>query len=179
MCIYRVYWITNVSFLLSFFLSFLPFLLPLLQVSIKWKNDWFQGTVDKYNPLSNEHHVTYSDGDSRWYTAGKTMFKNPKGSHAYKVLEYGEAMKGVNDEGALEEAKLQPLTVLGDHFDLLFDLLNIGSQRVLEQAWALLALLPTNQGLLERLKGCNGEMDWDAILPLDRCEYVYMFILYM
>ena len=95
------------------------------------------------------------------------MFKNVKGSHAYKVLEYGEAMNGVNDHRSLEEAKLQPLTDLGDHFDLLFDLLNIGSQRVLEQAWALLALLPTNQGLLERLKGCNGEMDWDAILPLD------------
>ena len=43
-------------------------------------------------------------------------------------------------------------------------------KRVLEQAWALLALLPTNERLLGTIKDCAagaGGVDWNSILPLD------------
>ena len=48
------------------------------------------------------------------------------------------------------------------------DLLACGSQRVLEQAWALLVMLPTNATLRGQLVECGdggGKADWPALLP--------------
>ena len=38
------------------------------RVKIEWPgDDWYPGVVDKYDKESGRHHVSYDDGDTRWY----------------------------------------------------------------------------------------------------------------
>ena len=41
------------------------------KVSFQWKQRggvrWYTGMVDKYDAAKKQHHVTYEDGDSKWY----------------------------------------------------------------------------------------------------------------
>ena len=39
-----------------------------LNVQVTWRgNNRFKGTIDQYRSADGKHHITYRDGDKRWY----------------------------------------------------------------------------------------------------------------
>ena len=39
------------------------------KIKVWWSGNkkFFKGTVDQYNAVSNQHHVSYEDGDEKWH----------------------------------------------------------------------------------------------------------------
>eukprot|EP00947_MAST-08B_sp_MAST-8B-sp1_P005561 g5561.t1 len=45
-------------------------------ILVSWnQGKWFSGVVDKYDEKKQKHHVTYADGDEKWYDMSKKTFK--------------------------------------------------------------------------------------------------------
>ena len=71
-------------------------------ISVKWKKDWYGGTVTAYNEEDKQHKVVYADGDIRWYTfLSETRCKNDKGRHHFKVRAYGANLAVMDTGGAV------------------------------------------------------------------------------
>ena len=46
------------------------------RVSVQWaRNNWYEGSIDEFDPNTGMYHVTYDDGDVRWYDLSKKVFK--------------------------------------------------------------------------------------------------------
>ena len=38
-----------------------------VQIYWSYEEKWYDGVVDKFNPKTGKHHVSYDDGDKLWY----------------------------------------------------------------------------------------------------------------
>ena len=53
-----------------------PWALMGCEVSVLWAGQqWFQGTVTRFDPGSGRHFVQYRDGDERWYSISEKTFR--------------------------------------------------------------------------------------------------------
>ena len=49
------------------------------RIAMRWAGrKWYEGTVDKYDSANKLHHVSYDDGDERWYTMTEKTFMSIK-----------------------------------------------------------------------------------------------------
>ena len=49
------------------------------RIAMRWAGrKWYEGTVDKYDSVNKLHHVSYDDGDERWYTMTEKTFMSIK-----------------------------------------------------------------------------------------------------
>ena len=104
-----------------------PHQLLYARVSIEWKDhQWFDGTIDNFNPQRGMHHILYDDGQKRWYAIDENLIgHNEKGTHAFRILQLDDSVLNDPEITSMRHLAQNIINSNKKYFELLFRLLRI------------------------------------------------------